>query len=75
MRKEPLSLDALDPDGVGVFIPWDSMVPGDSVFFPCLNTVEAKRQAKSHFQFRGWELVARAQIENDIWGLRIWRTA
>lgn len=73
--KGPLPLDALVPDGIGVIIDWDVMVPGDSVFFPCINTREAKKQAKAEFDHRGWEMEARACIENDIWGLRIWRTA
>lgn len=75
MQNARIPFDALDPDGVAIIIPWDALVPGDSIFFPCINTVEAKAQVKSHFRLRGWEVVMRAQIEHDIWGLRIWRTA
>lgn len=69
------TLDLINPDGVEIVIPWDALVPGDSVFFPCINTDEGKAQVKSQFCYRGWECVVRAQIEHDIWGLRIWRTA
>jgi hypothetical protein len=45
------------------------------VFIPCINTVAAMKQARMITRFWGWKIHGRADIENDIWGIRIWRTA
>ena len=68
-----LDLEIIDPDGVDISVPLHDMRVGQSVFIPCLNTPEALRQVRMVTNFWGWKMQGRACIENDIWGLRIWR--
>jgi len=71
----PLRLYTLDPDGVEFFVDWDQFDVGCSFFIPTVNTVEAARQVRKITRFWEWKVQVRACIENDIWGLRVWRTA
>ena len=69
-----LKLDDLDPDGVKVVIDWGSMVVGASVFVPCINTQKAIAQFKDIFKRRCWQLEIRVIIQDDMLGIRVWRT-
>lgn len=70
-----LKLDDLDPDGVPIFVEWDRMRLGDSLFIPCLNTTAAMKQVRAVFARRRWNMRVQIRTENHIWGLRIWRIA
>jgi hypothetical protein len=70
-----LTLDQIGPDGVLVVVDWDAMKVGSSVFVPCINTTEALKQVGGIFTRRGWEMRVVIRAENDIWGVRIWRSA
>jgi len=50
------------------------MEVGASVFVPCINTEEAMRQAAKIVVSKGYKTEARVTIENEILGIRIWRT-
>jgi ATP sulfurylase len=70
-----LKIDDLDPDGVPVFIDWDAMNVGGSVFIPCINTSSAIKQCRKVFARRGWKIRISITTRNDILGVRIWRIA
>lgn len=69
-----LKIDDLDPDGVPIFVDWDAMSVGGSVFIPCISTSSALRQVRKVFGRRAWGLRAVITEENRILGVRIWRT-
>jgi hypothetical protein len=68
-------INEVDPDGLRVAVPWESMDVGDSVFVPCINTESCKRQADEIAKRLGLSLTHRQRIEHQLLGLRIWRTA
>jgi hypothetical protein len=47
---------------------------GTSIFIPCINTEEAKKQVKNVLIERSWEFLSKVRIENNYLGLRVWRT-
>jgi len=47
---------------------------GASVFVPCVNTEEAKRQLLAIFRKNGWGYKSQCRIEGGKWGIRFWRT-
>ena len=70
-----LKLDDIDPDGVPIFVDWDTMAVRASVFVPCINTSSAIKQCRKVFGRRGWQMRAVICEERNILGVRIWRTA
>ena len=68
-----LKTDDLNPDGVRIVVNWDNMVVSASIFFPCINIEKAIKQAKDVALIKGWEIVTRVTIENNKFGLRVWR--
>jgi hypothetical protein len=49
------------------------MVIGASVFIPCVNTEKAKQQMKKIAEDKSWQVAVRVCIENEMFGVRIWR--
>jgi len=74
MKQGILKTHDLDPDGVRIVVKWEDMVVGASVFIPCINTEEAMRQAAKVLVEKDYKTEARVVIENEILGIRIWRT-
>jgi hypothetical protein len=74
IQRTVLRDDDLSPDGVRVIVAWADMDIGTSVFIPCVNTVEAKKQIKDLFRHKMWRHVIRVRIENGKLGVRVWRT-
>jgi len=74
MKQGVLKIDDLNPDGVRVVVKWDNLVVGSSMFIPCVNTEEAMRQAAKILVEKDYKTEARVVIENEILGIRIWRT-
>lgn len=74
MYQKPLRIDDLSPDKVKVIVDWEVMVVGASVFVPCVDTVKAKQQTEKIAELKGWKTETRVRIENNMFGLRIWRT-
>jgi|TARA_R100000995_G_C3457988_1_gene111604 phosphoribosylamine-glycine ligase len=74
MDQGVLKESDLNPDGVRIVVKWDDMEVGASVFVPCINTEEAMRQAAKIVVSKGYKTEARVTIENEILGIRIWRT-
>jgi len=67
-------LDDLHPDGVRIVVSWDKMQVGMSVFVPCINTEECKKQIDKIATKRGWTMQTQVRIEDNRFGLRTWRT-
>ena len=65
--------DDLNPDKVKVIVEWDKMVVGASVFVPCVDTDKAKQQVSKIAGDKGWTIETRVRIENNMFGVRIWR--
>ena len=63
----------INPDGIPIKVNWQTMKVGASVFIPCLNTSKAKRQANSIAKKLGMQFRTQVRIENNNYGLRIWR--
>lgn len=74
MYQKPLRIDDLAPDGVKIIVDWDAMVVGASIFTPCVNTVKAKKQFLDIAQRKNWNVEVRVRIENEMFGVRMWRT-
>jgi len=74
MKQGVLKTDDLNPDGVRVVVKWVDMDVGTSVFVPCINTEEAMRQAAKIVVNKGYKTEAKVVVENEILGIRIWRT-
>lgn len=65
----------MNPDGVELQVPWDSLRVGYSVFIPCVDTEKAKTQAKALCAMRGWKVKVADRIERGCLGIRVWRMA
>jgi hypothetical protein len=74
LHQKPLRTDDLNPDKVKITVDWSAMVIGASVFIPCVDNVEAKKQMQKIAADKGWTIETRVRIEDEMFGLRIWRT-
>ena len=74
MDQKPLKTDDINPDTVKIIIQWDKMVVGASVFVPCIDTEKAKQQLEKVAELKSWQVEMRVRIENEMFGVRIWRT-
>tara|TARA_R110000787_G_scaffold60667_1_gene137533 strand:- start:621 stop:848 length:228 start_codon:yes stop_codon:yes gene_type:complete len=74
MGQGVLKTSDLNPDGVRIIVTWDELVVGASVFIPCINTEEAMKQAAKIVVEKDFKTEARVVIEDEILGIRIWRT-
>ena len=74
MYQNPLKTDDINPDTVKIIIQWDKMVVGASVFIPCIDTEKAKQQLEKVAELKSWQVEMRVRIENEMFGVRIWRT-
>lgn len=74
MEQGVLKISDLNPDGVRIIVAWDELVIGASVFIPCINTEEAMKQAAKIVVEKDFKTEARVVVEDEILGIRIWRT-
>jgi len=74
LHQKPLKTDDINPDTVKIIIQWDKMVVGASVFIPCIDTEKAKQQLEKVAELKSWQVEMRVRIENEMFGVRIWRT-
>ena len=65
--------DDLHPDGVRIVVSWAEMPVGASMFVPCINTEEAKKQVAKIAKKKGWKVQSHIRIEDKKFGVRIWR--
>ena len=74
MEQGVLKISDLNPDGVRIIVAWDELVVGASVFIQCINTEEAMKQAAKIVVGKDFKTEARVVVEDEILGIRIWRT-
>ena len=74
MEQGVLKISDLNPDGVRIIVAWDELGVGASVFIPCINTEEAMKQAAKIVVGKDFKTEARVVVEDEILGIRIWRT-
>ena len=63
----------INPDGVLINVKLEDFVIGASAFVPCINTEKAKSELKRDSNKLGIKIRTRAMIENNKWGIRVWR--
>jgi hypothetical protein len=54
-------------------IDWDAFRLYASFFIPALNWRQAKEIVTKEAEKRGFQVVVRISVENDIQGIRVWR--
>jgi hypothetical protein len=69
-----LRTDDLHPDGIRITIRWDKFVIGASLFVPCVNTTKAVQQLTTIASNSGQQITTKIVVENDMLGVRVWRT-
>lgn len=60
-------------EGIEYRIKWLSMERGESFFIPCLNFAKAKQEISKQARLRGFKVLVKGKIENNLRGLRVWR--
>jgi hypothetical protein len=63
----------IDPDGVPITVDITEFPVGASLFVPCINTTQAKRQIRT--RAKNVRLTFDIRIEGKKLGLRVWRIA
>lgn len=63
----------INPDGVPIFLNWNNLVVGTSVFIPALNMRLLKRQMTKEAAWRQVHVVGMERIEGGKLGMRFWR--
>lgn len=59
--------------GLPLLIEWDKFKPGTSFFVPCIDRREVQRFIKAETTRLGLNVVCKQVIENEVYGLRVWR--
>jgi len=59
--------------GLPIEIQWSKFVPGTSMFIPCLNRVPVANFVTKKAKRLGFKLVVKFVVEQEIYGLRVWR--
>lgn len=72
-RKNWLRAGDIAPDGVQMYVDWGALLPGASIFIPCIDVVELVNQVLSYTDKQGWVIEYRTRIEDGKWGVRFWR--
>lgn len=52
---------------------WQKFKPGYSIFIPCLDTKQARREVLKVTNRLGFKVLMKGRIEDGVRGLRIWR--
>ncbi len=60
-------------EGISYQINWRQFKRGYSLFFPCLNCVQARKDIYTVLKRLKFKVVTKIVIEDGIRGLRIWR--
>lgn len=60
-------------EGVSYEIDWRKFKRGTSIFFPCLDSVRARKEIYTVLKRLRIKTVAKISIEDGVRGLRLWR--
>jgi len=63
----------ISPDGIRIVIDWEKFVVGTSVFVPCLDVRQAMADIADASGIPKANLAKRVCIEQDMYGVRVWR--
>ena len=74
MEQKVLKIEDLNPDGIKIVVNWDELKVSGSVFIPCVDTEKTKDQVSTVASLRQWGVKHEVRVENNLLGLRIWRT-
>ena len=74
MEQKVLKIEDLNPDGIRIVVNWDELKVSGSVFIPCVDTEKTKDQVSTVASLRQWGVKHEVRVENNLLGLRIWRT-
>ena len=74
MRRVKRTSD-IDPDVISIAVDWARFTVGASMFIPCINTREARRQVKRLAKKMDLTIESRVRIESEKLGIRVWRLA
>jgi len=69
-----MKIEDLNPDGIRIVVNWDELKVSGSVFIPCVDTEKTKDQVSTVASLRQWGVKHEVRVENNLLGLRIWRT-
>lgn len=64
----PLQIDNMLYD-----IDWDTFLPNQTCFIPCIGVEIAKNEILTAALANNAKIVTQTQVENEILGIRIWR--
>lgn len=56
-----------------VLVEWDKFTPGSSIFIPCVDREDMRKQLKDECRKLGLKAVSKCVIENQTFGVRLWR--
>lgn len=59
--------------GIPLLIEWDKFHPGSSFFIPCIDRRAMQRFVVQEAQRLKISIICKQVIENNIYGLRVWR--
>jgi hypothetical protein len=68
-----LKIDDLCPDGARIVVNWNRFAVGSSIFIPCVDVEEAKKQVLEVTRRRSMKIKAIPRVENGMFGVRFWR--
>ena len=74
MDQKVMKIEDLNPDGIRIVVNWDELKVSGSVFVPCVDTEKVKDQVSTVASLRQWGVKHEVRVENNLLGLRIWRT-
>jgi len=61
-------------EGVNYELDWVEFTVGSAFFVPCLNDIKARERVEGKMARLGYAVIVKLVIEDEIWGLRVWRT-
>jgi hypothetical protein len=59
--------------GLPIEIQWSKFDVGTSIFIPCINRVPVANYVTKVTQRLKFRIVIKFVVENDVYGLRVWR--
>ena len=65
----------LEIEGIQVRIEWSKFSIGTSFFVPCIAHNRLAARITQRADDRGFKVKIIAHIENQMWGIRVWRIA
>ena len=65
----------LEIEGIQVRIEWSKFFIGTSFFVPCIAHDRLATRIALYAENRGYKVKIISRIENQMWGIRVWRIA